>query len=144
MEEPLPFPNNSFDLIFAGEAIEHIFDTRHFLHELNRVCQTRGHLILTTPNFARIDDRIKLLFGKTPRQIAPLHPYLYLHIRPFTYDLLKQSLQEFGFDSFQLMTNAIRIDIGDTVFSTTNQLLTKLFPTLGASLIVGAEKLTEI
>lgn len=144
MEETLPFPNNTFNLIFSGESIEHIFDTRHFLHELNRVCQLNGHLILTTPNFARIDDRLKLLLGKTPRQLAPLHQYLYLHIRPFTYDLLKQSLQEFGFDNFQLMTNAIRIDIKEKTFSTTNQLLTELFPTLGATLIVGAEKLAEI
>lgn len=89
VSNPLPFENNHFDFVYAGEIIEHIFDTKSFLKEIHRVLKPGGYLILTTPNLARLDDRIKFIFGKTPRQIAPLHPYLYLHIRPFTYDLLK-------------------------------------------------------
>ena len=90
VSEPLPFENNYFDFVFAGEIIEHLFDSRFFLKEIHRVLKINGYLILSTPNLARIDDRLKFLLGKTPRQIAPLHPYLYLHIRPFTFELLKK------------------------------------------------------
>jgi len=67
----LPFENNYFDFFFAGEIIEHLFDSRFFLKEIHRVLKINGYLILSTPNLARIDDRLKFLLGKTPRQITP-------------------------------------------------------------------------
>jgi len=38
----LPFKSKSFDLVFAGEIIEHIVDTDSFLSEINRVLKMRG------------------------------------------------------------------------------------------------------
>jgi len=139
----LPFADQTFDYVYAGEIIEHVFNTHSFLDEINRVIKTEGTVVLTTPNLAKIDDRLKFLIGKTPRQIAHLHPFLYLHIRPFTYDLLRQALEEHGFSKVSLRTNAIRIDLGDKSFITCSQILTKLFPSLGATLIVRAKKTDE-
>lgn len=62
----LPFHDNSFDLVFCGEVIEHIFDTDFLLDEANRVLKPGGTLILTTPNLAAWYNRGALLFGFQP------------------------------------------------------------------------------
>jgi len=69
--QPIPFDNKAFDLIFAGEVIEHLVDTDGFLSELNRCCKPGGHLLLTTPNLASLENRVRLLFGIYP-QVAEL------------------------------------------------------------------------
>jgi SAM-dependent methyltransferase len=137
---PLPFENNYFDFVFAGEIIEHIFDSRFFLEEIHRVLKTNGYLVLSTPNLARLDDRLKFLFGKAPRQIAPFHPYLYLHIRPFTFELLKKSLLDCGFIDIALKTNVIALKFFGRELKIYFRLLTNLLPTFGATLIIRAKK----
>ncbi len=48
--EPLPFPDRYFDLVWSSEVIEHLKDPRRSLTELRRVTKPGGRLILTTPN----------------------------------------------------------------------------------------------
>jgi len=40
----------SFDLVWAGEVIEHVADTAGWLSELRRVLRSRGRLLLSTPS----------------------------------------------------------------------------------------------
>jgi 2-polyprenyl-3-methyl-5-hydroxy-6-metoxy-1,4-benzoquinol methylase len=40
----------SFDVVFAGELIEHLDDVRGFLTSARRHLREGGHLVLTTPN----------------------------------------------------------------------------------------------
>ena len=65
-EEDFPFKDNFFDAVFAGEIIEHLYDTDHFLDEVYRVLKADGILVLTTPNLASWQNRISLLFGYQP------------------------------------------------------------------------------
>ena len=37
--DPIPFSDGSFDLVFAGEVIEHLVDTDGFVSEIHRVCK---------------------------------------------------------------------------------------------------------
>jgi SAM-dependent methyltransferase len=48
--DPLPFPNESFDVIKCLEVIEHVADERRTFRELARVLRPGGTLILTTPH----------------------------------------------------------------------------------------------
>lgn len=139
----LPFEDAHFDFVFAGEIIEHILDTRFFLMEIHRVLKSKGYLVLTTPNLARIDDRLKLLFGKAPRQTSPLHPYLYLHIRPFTFDSLKNALKICGFTEIVIRTNVFAIDFWGKKMTLYSRFLTRLFPTFGSTLIVRAKRISK-
>ena len=43
-------PNNSVDIFFCGECIEHVEDTKAFLAEIHRVMKPGGTAIFTTPN----------------------------------------------------------------------------------------------
>ncbi len=42
-------PDASFDVVWAGETIEHVADTAGWLSEVRRVLRPGGHLLLSTP-----------------------------------------------------------------------------------------------
>lgn len=63
LEEPLPLPDNSVDVVHACEIIEHLFDTAGFLAELHRVLASDGVLILSTPNLNSLANRVRVLLG---------------------------------------------------------------------------------
>lgn len=45
----MPFPDESFDTIIAGEIIEHLQSPYNFLKEIRRILKPQGKLLLTTP-----------------------------------------------------------------------------------------------
>jgi len=61
-----PFDDNSFDLVFCGDFIEHVFDCKNLLDESMRVLKPEGFFILTTPNLGSWYNRISLLLGYQP------------------------------------------------------------------------------
>lgn len=60
------YKNNFFDIVIAGEVIEHLSDTDSFIKDIYRVLKPKGLLYLTTPNLASWLDRLTLLFGLQP------------------------------------------------------------------------------
>jgi len=52
LDLPLPFSNETFDLVCSYETIEHVYDYGAFFSELVRVLKDDGLLILTCPNRA--------------------------------------------------------------------------------------------
>lgn len=70
--EKVPLPDNSVQLVFALEIIEHLTSPFHLLKESCRILQSGGHVVLTTPNVTRIGNVFKLLIGRTPNdRLAP-------------------------------------------------------------------------
>lgn len=55
-----------FDVVIAGDIIEHIFDTDQFLDDIKYVLKNKGSLLLATPNLASLGRRIFLLLGRNP------------------------------------------------------------------------------
>ena len=47
----LQFPANSFDLVCAFDVIEHVQDDQKAAQELQRVCNSGGHVLVTVPAF---------------------------------------------------------------------------------------------
>lgn len=135
----LPFGNNSVDGVFMGELLEHLFDTRTILAECFRVIKPGGVLVLTTPNLAGLQDRIEFLWGRSPRHVNPLHRYLHLHIRPFTAKTLFATIRASGFVPIELRSNHIVFRWGES-FRIRSRLFARVFPSLGGSLIVSAQK----
>jgi 2-polyprenyl-3-methyl-5-hydroxy-6-metoxy-1,4-benzoquinol methylase len=129
LESKFPFKDNTFDTVFGGEIIEHIFDTDSLLQEIKRVLKPNGSLVLTTPNIAALTRRLKLLLGLNPLMdiglISPQGEKSAGHIRYFTKNSLNQLLKRNGF----LLTNYKTEFILLSRFRFTN--LAKIFPTLG-------------
>jgi SAM-dependent methyltransferase len=132
----LPLRSGRVDALLAGELIEHLFDPGAFLRECHRVLRPGGVLVLTTPNLAPAQDRLRFLTGRAPRQVDPFHDYLYLHIRPFTYTLLARGLRAAGLRPVRLVSNYVVWRCGGREIR--SAWLARRWPTFGGSLVVAA------
>lgn len=62
MAQSIPLADESVDLAFCAEGIEHIPDQMHLLREFNRVLKPGGELLLTTPSISHLRARVSGLF----------------------------------------------------------------------------------
>jgi len=69
VNEKLPFEDNSFDLIWTSELIEHLENPKESIKEFERVLKPKGEMILTTPNSYFWFYSIAKLFGKSPKDL---------------------------------------------------------------------------
>ena len=140
--DKLPFDSNFFDLIFAGEIIEHLIDTDGFLRELHRCLRPQGHLLLTTPNLASFENRIRILLGRYPMWVNyGLHGSG--HIRAYTPRVLKYQLRQHGFGIIKHTGNWVPFipqKIVDDLELPWLSLTGILFPNLAMDIIVLARK----
>lgn len=64
--EPLPYPDNSFDLILFSETLEHLnFYPLNLFKEISRVLRPGGTVIITTPNLIRLNNVFKMIIGQS-------------------------------------------------------------------------------
>lgn len=59
----IPLNDESVELVFALEVIEHLVSPSHLFAEAFRILAPGGHLLATTPNVTRIGNVFKLLAG---------------------------------------------------------------------------------
>ena len=63
-KEPIPLPDNSVDVAFAGDVIEHLpHSPKPFVLDIKRVLKPLGWFILDTPNAVCLWTRLKVLAG---------------------------------------------------------------------------------
>ncbi len=89
IDGPLPFEDNSFEVVWAGEVIEHVADTARWLSEVRRVLVPGGRVLVSTPSHGRL---VVALYGVETFS-APLGDHLHLYTRRS----LETLLHEFGF-----------------------------------------------
>jgi len=103
-EEPLPYPNATFDLVTMFSVIEHLHGSpAGVLEEIKRVLRPKGYLVLSTPNIASLQNRLRLLAGRTIH--FPLRDWYYGqpftgHVREYT---LAELYQMMGFLGLRVM-----------------------------------------
>ena len=83
--EQMPFVNDFFDSVFAGELIEHVDNPDRFLNQANRVLKMGGAIIITTPNRKSLVNRVFHSY-ETP-----------IHISLLDFYSLKKLLEKNGF-----------------------------------------------
>ena len=62
----LPFSEESFDVVVAGEVLEHLANPGALLAEAYRVLRPGGTLVGSIPNAFRLKNRLRFLFGRSP------------------------------------------------------------------------------
>ena len=102
-----PFADNSFDLVYVSEIIEHCADTSTLLRELQRLTKPGGRMLLSTPNSAFWPYRILGLLGQTPSEYQ--HPG---HVRFFSKRSLAAAITEAGFNIKTLAARHIYVVLG--------------------------------
>ncbi|MBD3164342.1 methyltransferase domain-containing protein [Candidatus Woesearchaeota archaeon] len=136
IEKGLPYDDNYFDIIVAGEIIEHIYNTDLFLKEIYRCLKNNGHLIITTPNTTSLNNRIHYMMGKIPEENKE-------HIRFFNFDRLTRYLIKTGFRVEKKLTNNIPFPI-TKIKSNIAVKLGDYFYSLGQIIIIRASKRKKI
>jgi methionine biosynthesis protein MetW len=156
-EEKFPFESDSFDLVYCGEIIEHLFNPDHLLDEVRRVLKPGGKIIITTPNLAGWPNRLSLLLGYQPfaTSVSPEHEgagKLMLkgnegqwgHIRVFTLRALKELIKIHSFRILQTAGCPVSINTSSSgIFvggiKVADRVMSAL-PSLASRIIVVAEK----
>lgn len=105
-KQKLPFRENTFDAVFCGDILEHIYDSEKLIESVNRVLKPGGYAIISVPNIASWYNRVFLLFGLMPVWVEssprtytgnPLIKKGVGHIHAFTKRSLRELLQLKGF-----------------------------------------------
>jgi 2-polyprenyl-3-methyl-5-hydroxy-6-metoxy-1,4-benzoquinol methylase len=98
-DAPWPLKDASFDVVWAGEVIEHVRDTAAWLSEVRRVLRSGGRLLLTTPANGR---RAMLSAALSRASFAARFDPLSDHLRFYSRATLSGLLREFGFESIEV------------------------------------------
>jgi SAM-dependent methyltransferase len=61
-----PYDNETFDAVHCTQVIEHVHNTRLFLHEMYRVTRPNGHVVLTSENLCSLLNLGAMALGYTP------------------------------------------------------------------------------
>lgn len=98
-EDPMPFADSSFDYVFWGDNVEHLYDPTYTLGEIRRVLKPGGRLIVSCPNVGLLKFRlIYLVRGSMPRHEGHDNPpWAWHHIRFFTPPILRSFLSSNGY-----------------------------------------------
>jgi len=93
-EAPLALEDSSFDVVWAGETIEHVADTAQWLSELRRVLRSDGLLLISTPEHGPL---LRLWMGLSRTAFQARFDPRTDHLRFYTRQLLAALLADFGF-----------------------------------------------
>jgi 2-polyprenyl-3-methyl-5-hydroxy-6-metoxy-1,4-benzoquinol methylase len=89
----------SFDVVWAGEVLEHVADTAAFLSELRRVLRPAGRLLISTP----AHDRARMLWLAVSARARAAHfDPRGGHLRFYTRRSLSELLTDFRFERIEV------------------------------------------
>lgn len=96
VDSPLPFKSNTFDLVFFGDVIEHIYKPGLAIQEISRVLKPKGRLLVSCPNMGYWRYRWHYLRHGIFPETEWIEQELWQsqHIRFFTRDLLEKLLKQ--------------------------------------------------
>lgn len=72
LDQPLDFADASFDVVVAGELLEHLRDPLRLVAEIRRVLRPGGTFVASVPNAFRLKGRLLFLLGRPPEN-DPTH-----------------------------------------------------------------------
>ena len=76
VEDPLAFDDESFDVVVAGELLEHVREPADLVGECSRVLRSGGTFVGSVPNAYRLKNRARFLLGRKPEK-DPTHLHMF-------------------------------------------------------------------
>tara|TARA_Y100000739_G_C20612400_1_gene469498 strand:- start:647 stop:1543 length:897 start_codon:yes stop_codon:yes gene_type:complete len=76
--EDMPYENSSFDIVFATDIIEHVFDLNNAIEQITRVLKPKGYFLFRVPYKEDIEP-----------YLIEEYPYEFSHLRNFDMSTIK-------------------------------------------------------
>ena len=116
----LPFADDAFDVVVAGEVLEHVPHPDLMLAEIRRVLTPAGRLLLSTPNIVGWANRVLVplgiqpLFTETSSEVHLGRRWRVLgqgnqvqgHLKVFSHRALVEILERTGFTVLRVLGHA--------------------------------------
>lgn len=135
LNDGIPDFGIKFDVIFAGEVMEHLFDDSKFIENAKNLLKQSGLLIITVPNLVFSANRLLMLFGKMPLfAFAPYHYHIY------NKKVVENLIKEKGFEILKTTSSHLLFSTRRNKLGRIFEILGDIFPSLGAHLIVCARR----
>lgn len=96
LDEGIQETDQSFDVVWAGDIVEHVFDPMGLLKESARVLKPGGVMLITIPSDVGLVSRIKMLFGISHQEQMYYTSGFYKHHTFFTPRLIRFMLKKAG------------------------------------------------
>ncbi len=146
----LPYGKGSFDAVFCGDTLEHVYGTLELLREIRRVLRPGGCLVLTVPNTGAWYNRFFLLIGWLPAflessEVPVGNPFFREsdgHVRAFTKKSLSELLSKAGLRTDIIVGSPMMGDgsygrIKERVWEAADGLMSR-WPSLSSTLVIRA------
>ncbi len=128
-DEPVPYPDNSFEYVVLLDVLEHVYDPATLLAEAARV--SSKYVIVGVPNFSSLPARLQTLRGKVPENNQPHKGHVYW----FNEFVLQGVVSKAGLRMVEKRMNTF------SVVAVFGEVLLRLFPNVFAlSFVVKLEK----
>lgn len=112
--DKLPYVENSFDIVYAIEVLEHLQNPYKFISELFRILKSGGTCVITVPNILNINSRLSYLAHGFHTLFEPLSfkkedaGRLCGHIMPLNFFYIEHSMRREGFIKTALVADRLR------------------------------------
>lgn len=126
----IPFGDSYFDVVWAGDIAEHVFDPIFLLSEMARVVKPTGKVLLTVPNAMNLIKRTyTFITGKSPQSGAYRRLGQCKHHTLFSLELLEYMLNKAGLSRYHIRF-IVRFPISNRKRRTKSKILGTLFGTV--------------
>jgi methionine biosynthesis protein MetW len=115
LDDALPFEDETFDVVVAGELLEHLRDPHRLVDEVRRVLRPGGSFVASVPNAYRLKNRLRFLAGRKPEDDPT-------HLQMFSADEVRTLLTGFEDPQLEFIAGRLvplhaRLFANDIVFS---------------------------
>jgi SAM-dependent methyltransferase len=118
--DDFPFRDEQFDLVMFCEIIEHLqTDPVAVLRQIKRILKPSGHLILTTPNVARLENVCRMIAGENIYDPYSGYGAYGRHNREYNRHELVLLLDHCGFDIDAMFSADVHENVADRYTPTT-------------------------
>lgn len=111
---PLPFPDNTFDAVYAIEVFEHLGRPFDAMAEIHRILKPGGLIVFSVPNILHMQSRLTyLMTGFYTLYVPPTaNPNkagnISGHIMPLSYAYLAYGLRSAGYNSIAVQADRLK------------------------------------
>jgi 2-polyprenyl-3-methyl-5-hydroxy-6-metoxy-1,4-benzoquinol methylase len=135
LDKDIPLDDQSFDVVWAGDVMEHVFDPIGVLGEIFRVMKHDGEFYATIPNDLHYKTRLRVLFGQSFQESVYRRFGQYKHHTFFSESLVRYMFEKNGLKINKLVY-VVKLPFLKRKFITSSKLF-RIFSTL---MIIKADK----